>query len=164
MQLLRSAAAWILLAALALCAPLVTLAPAVDITITAANVIPGSDATYFDRTAGDTITAGQPVYLDSTDSKLKLADANAASAAAATVKGIALHGAASGQPLKVQTSGSITIGATVTQGTIYVLSATAGGIAPAADLATGHRVTVIGIATSASALKLQINASGVAVP
>lgn len=163
MQPLRSAA-WILLAAAALCAPLVPLAPAADITITAANVIPGAGATYHEGTAGATITAGQPVYLDSADGKLKLADANAASADAATVKGIALQGASAGQPLKTQTSGPITIGATVTQGTIYVLSATAGGIAPAADLATGHRVTVLGVATSASVLQLQITSSGVAVP
>jgi hypothetical protein len=40
--------------------------------------------------------------------------------------GITLTGSAAGQPVVVQTGGSITIGGTVTNGTVYFLSGTAG--------------------------------------
>jgi hypothetical protein len=134
-----------------------------DITITAANVVAGASAQYYDTTAGATITAGQTVYIDASDSnKAKLADANASSTTA-TVKGVALNGASSGQPVKIQTSGSLTIGATITSGGVYVQSATAGGIAPVADLTTGWRTSIIGIGTSTSVLKLFVNNSDTAV-
>lgn len=133
-----------------------------DISITAANVVRVSGE-QVSGVAGATITAGQPVYLDSTTSTYLLSDANASGKDA--VSGIALNGAAAGQPLVVAKSGSVlTIGATVVVGTIYVLSATAGGICPASDLATGHKTTVLGVATTAARLQLNIFASGVAVP
>jgi hypothetical protein len=47
----------------------------------------------------------------------------------------------------VQTGGQITIGATVTAGTVYYLSGTAGGIRPAADNTTGDYPQVIGMAS-----------------
>lgn len=120
-----------------------------DLTITAANVVHDINAVYATGTAGATITAGQALYLDSGTSTLKLADANA-SQAAATCVGISLHGASSGQPIKYQISGDITIGATITVGGIYVVSATAGGIAPVADLTTGMYTTVLLIGRTAS--------------
>jgi hypothetical protein len=135
-----------------------------DLTITAANVLAGSGAQFSTGTAGATVTAGQPVYQDATDSnKWKPADGNA-SLAAATVIGIALHASLAGQPLKVQTLGDITIGATVTVGGVYVLSATAGGIAPVADLASGNFTFIIGIGKTASVMTLVMKTAGVAVP
>lgn len=135
-----------------------------DLTITAANVAKGTNATIAYGTAGAAITAGQTLYIDTANSNvLKLGDANA-SALTATIAGVALHAAASGQPITYQTAGSITIGATVAVGTPYVASATAGGIAPAADLATGWRTTVLGVATTTAAIELSINNSGAAVP
>lgn len=137
-----------------------------DIVVTAGSVLKGSDATVEEGIAGATVTAGQPVYKDSTDSdKLKLADANASLATAAAV-GIALHGASSGQPLKYQTGGSINPGGTVAIGTIYVVSATAGGIAThaAADLTTAMRTTIIGVGTSASNIAMKLFASGALIP
>lgn len=137
-----------------------------DLSITAANVVSGTTPTpqFENGTAGATITAGQVVYKDATTNTYKLADNDGASAALASVAGIALHGASSGQPLKVQTAGGINVGATLTVGEIYVLSATPGGIAPKADLATGKRVTVLGVATTTSNLMLKSIVSGVAVP
>lgn len=134
-----------------------------DLTITAANVAYGSDAVIVHGTAGASLTAGQPLYKDTANANvMKLADANA-SALTATVAGVALHAAASGQPIAYQTGGAITIGATVTSGVVYVASATAGGIAPAADLTTGWRTSIIGVATSASVIQLSINNSGAVV-
>lgn len=76
--------------------------------------------------------------------------------------GIALHGASSGQPLRIQTGGTITIGATTVKGTTYIVSATAGGIAPYSDLANGWYRTIIGVATdTAGTIKMGILVSGV---
>lgn len=127
-----------------------------DITITATSVLKSTGAITASGVAGATITAGQALYIDTSDAnKLKLADANLSSLAA-TVAGIALNGGASGQTIVYQLGGVITIGATVVAGTIYVASATAGGIAPAADIAAGWRTSIIGVATSTSVIKLNI--------
>lgn len=135
-----------------------------DITVTPANVVTYAGGSYETGTAGATITAGQTLYKDSADdNKLKLADANA-SATTATVCGIALHAATSGQPIRYQTGGDVNPGATVTVGTIYVQSGTAGGIAPSADLLTGLYATILGVGITASKIKLILYNSGVAVP
>src|SRR6266566_2515200 len=49
------------------------------LTINTANVLRSAQATTFIGTAGQTITAGQPVYLDTTTSTYKLANAVGAS-------------------------------------------------------------------------------------
>lgn len=132
-----------------------------DLSITAANVVVGTGAQTKHGTAGASITAGQPVYLDSADSKFKLADCDSATAAARSPVGIALHAAAANQPLTICTGGSLTIGATLVAGDVYYLSGNAGGICPAADLAAGDYTTALGIATSTSVLKVDIVESGV---
>lgn len=135
-----------------------------DVIITAANVVAGSGATFKDATSGATITAGQTCYQDATDGdKWKLADGNA-SLATSTVVGIATHASLSGQPLRCQTGGEITIGGTITVGGVYVQSATAGGIAPVADLASGNFTTVLGIGKTAAIMTLVMRTAGVAVP
>lgn len=136
-----------------------------DVSITAANVLTGSGSAVKYGTAGATITAGQAVYLDEASTgEWLLADSDAASAAArgSGKIGIALNGASDGQPIAVQTGGNIAIGGTLVAGTVYVLSATPGGIAPQADLTTGDYVTIIGVATSSSVLSLGFKYSGVA--
>lgn len=134
-----------------------------DLTITAANVVAGSGATKEAGVAGATITAGQAVYKDASDGgKFKLADNDSATAAVRSFYGIALNGAANGQPLTVLKSGPITIGATVAVGVVYCLSSTAGGICPNADIATGDYNTVIGIGTSTSVIEVQPLAAGAA--
>jgi hypothetical protein len=130
-----------------------------DISITAANVKPGSGAVVADGTAGATITQGQPVYADATTSKLKLS--GAATAGAKTCIGISLNAASDGQPMKYQKSGDITIGGTLVAGTIYAVSATAGAIAPLADITTGDDVIVLGVAKSTTVLTLDIQVPGV---
>lgn len=126
-----------------------------DLTITAGNCLT-IDGTYDTGIAGASITAGQPLYKDTANSSvLKLADADSSSLTA-TVAGIALHAAGTGQPIRYQVTGTITIGATLTAGKIYVASATAGGIAPSADLTTNWRTSILGVATSTTVLTLKI--------
>jgi hypothetical protein len=135
-----------------------------DVSVTATEVLKTS-ATVVDSGGvfGETVTAGQVVYKLSSDGKWYKADANL-SAAAAALKGIALNGGAANQPAVIAIGGTIDPGFTVTVGTVYVLSATAGGIAPAADLATGMYVGIVGVGLAADTLGLIIYSSGVAVP
>ena len=138
-----------------------SLAWAVDLTITAASVVPDSGYGYVDISAGETITAGQVIYMSAATTG-KLAHCET-SATTATVRGIALHGASASQPLRVMTSGTVTIGATTTVGKIYVLS-TAGKIAPVDDLVTNDYVSIIGVGTTSAKIKLSVLNSGVKVP
>lgn len=137
-----------------------------DLTITATQVLP--DTTSAGKTVngycGEAITAGAVVYA-SAGTTYKLADADL-SAAAATAIGIALNGGATGQPLIVQTAGSPTIGvgASITDGAVYVLSGTAGKIAPVADLAAADYVTLIGVGNDVDGIDLKIFASGNLIP
>lgn len=138
-----------------------------DLTITASQVLAPTDGSgdFFQGIAGGTITAGQSCYLDSSTNTIKTADANASQASAAA-KGIATHAALSGQPVRLQTGGYITLGAGAAPavGTIYVVSGTAGGIAPAADLATGFYTTVLGVGASSNRLYLDMFVSNALVP
>ena len=132
-----------------------------DLSITAASVVPDAGFTYRDVVAGATITAGQPVYLDASDSN-KAKTAVTTNATTADVKGISLHAALSGQPLRIMTGGTYTVGAAVLVGVPYFNSDNAGGIAVLADSATGDFVTVLFMATSTTKGKLCITASGAA--
>jgi predicted transcriptional regulator len=136
-----------------------------DLTQTAADVLASAGAGTGNGTAGEAIDAGQVVYQKSSDGKLWLADAVTA-AANAQAKGIALNDAAAGQPVTYAKSGGVDVGATLTVGTVYVLSATSGGgnICPVADLVADDYVTILGPATAADNLALNIDITGVQVP
>lgn len=121
-----------------------------DLTVTAANVAPGSDAVKLDYTAGTTITAGQACYQSTSDSKIYLLDGNV-TAAESIFKGIALNGASSGQPITLQTEGTITTGATMTVGQTYWISTNAGGIANSIATNTYNTIVYIGL-TSTTAM------------
>jgi len=116
-----------------------------DITITAANVIRTSADTTT-GIAGETITAGMAVYLKASDSRYWKAQSDG-TLAEATAVGVALHAALANQPLTIATSGTINIGATTAK-VFYYVSSTAGGIAPVADLTSGHYIASIGYATA----------------
>jgi len=133
-----------------------------DISITAANVLAGSGASIRRGTAGATITAGQVLYYDGATAKYKLADCDGATALRTPV-GIALNGASDGQPISLVDRGPVTIGGTLTAGVAYYLSPTAGGICPVADVLSGDYSVILGIATSASVLNVNIQESGVAL-
>jgi predicted transcriptional regulator len=132
-----------------------------DLTITAANVVKYSGAFSRSGTAGEDITAGEAVYLSGGEVMLAQADDEDTDAAV----GIALNSAADGQPVSYLVAGGLNPGATVTVGTVYVVSAAAaGGIAPLADLASTEYVTILGVGTTTSRIDVNINVSGVAIP
>tara|TARA_R110002167_G_scaffold70512_5_gene199038 strand:- start:52 stop:462 length:411 start_codon:yes stop_codon:yes gene_type:complete len=134
-----------------------------DLSITAANVLSGAGSLTENGVAGDTITQGKPVYLDTADSEYKLADSDSAAALARVPRGIALNSAADGQPLTIHRKGPLTIGATLTAGVAYYLSDEPGGICPVGDLESGDYTCIIGIAISTTVLDVNIQASGVAL-
>lgn len=134
-----------------------------DLTLTAASVLAGTNATTENGIAGATITQGSALYYDATTSKWKLADNDDASAVVrmSSKGGIALNAASDGQPITVLRAGAVTIGATLTAGSPYYLSATPGKICPQADLVTGKTVVLLGMATSTTVLNVAINYTGV---
>lgn len=134
-----------------------------DLTITGTSVLPGTGTGKTLGNAGVAITAGQTVYFDATSNSWKLADCNSATVAQRVAGGIALNGAAAGQPVEVQQTGPITIGATLTPGVMYYLSATPGGICPVADMVTGCYPCALGFAISATQLQLNIQSAGVSL-
>lgn len=132
-----------------------------DLAVVAADVV-YTGSTIERGTAGATITAGQAVYYDTSNENWALADADAL--ASVTRVGIALHGASAGQPITVaRPKGDIDLGVTITVGTVYVVSTTAGGIAPLSDLLSGDFVCILGVGTAADKLSMSIFESGVAV-
>lgn len=135
-----------------------------DITITAASVVPGSDAQIdYGHVAGEAIIQGKTVYLNSTTKKWNLADSNSATVEQRKATGISLNSASLNQPLAVQKSGTITIGATLTAGLAYYNSDTPGGICPVADVGTGEYVEVIGLANSTTTIVLDFSFPNVAL-
>ena len=133
-----------------------------DLTVTASQVIPGVDAVLARGTAGGTITAGHPLYRDSTDgNRLKAARANAD--ATSRCVGIALEGASDGQPVIYQTDGHVTVGAGANPEdgeSYYVSDSAAGGIMPVGDFTTGDYVAFLGIANADDQINLRILATG----
>lgn len=135
-----------------------------DLSITAANVKLGNTDTRVGVfTAGEAITQGQPVYLSSTDSKYYQCDANDG-AAKAEAKGIALTPASADGAFVLVSDGLLNLGATLTVGQVYVVSTTKGGIAPVGDLGSTHYTTILGVATTAALIDLNIQISGVQKP
>lgn len=130
-----------------------------DLTITVADVADGTGASFIRGEAGELLTAGVPVYRNASDGLFYNTDADSTEAAAACV-GIAITSAAAGQPVTVQTGGNLDLGATLTVGTIYVVSDTVSKIKPTADLASGDYVTILGVADAADNLVMGLLASG----
>lgn len=123
---------------------------------TAGNVLKSS-GTSKNGTSGGTLTAGMPVYRDVSDSnKLKACRANVSGTA--NCDGILLCGGSSGQPITyVESPGVVNLGATLAVGETYCVSdAAAGAIVPIGDLGSADYVTILGVATSTSLLKLDI--------
>lgn len=122
---------------------------AADLSVTAANFRPGTGAKFHTGICGTTVTAGQLIAISPSTGKFVLADANDADLC--NVIGIASHAALDTQPLAVVWyADDMTLGATLVMSTqVYVCSATAGGIAPVADLSAGGLYpNVVLIATS----------------
>lgn len=114
-----------------------------DLSISAAEValISGREIT---AVVGEAVTKGQALAFDG--SAYYLADNNSGTAARKTISGIALQTATlANTPIRIQKSGVIYLGALLTVSGVYVVSATAGGIAPYSDLATGNEILIVGV-------------------
>ncbi len=134
-----------------------------DYSITVASVLPGSGATVKQVTSGATVTAGKGVVRDPATNKWVLADSNHATAALRVPGGISLNGASDGQPMAVLTDGPITLGAVLTAGVGVYASDTPGGLCPVADVGSGERSVLVGMAASTTVLNVDIQDSGVAL-
>jgi hypothetical protein len=137
-----------------------------DISITAASVLASSSA-VIDRlhNFGATVTTGQSVYLDPTALTWKLIDSNAAATGneLTTVKGVALHGGANGQPAAVVLEDpDFTPGGTLTNGSAVFTSTTAGGITHDVP-SSGAYPTFLGLAKSTTKLNLRPCSSGAVI-
>lgn len=132
----------------------------VDLVVVAANVKPASSTVTKKGIAGEAISAGQGVFK-ATDGQIELAENDLTAADAAAV-GVALNDAALDQPIEYAITGDINMGVILSIGQTYVVGAGPGGIAPEVDVIAGEFLTVIGVATTTSNLKLGILQSGVA--
>lgn len=130
-----------------------------DVSFTAANVTVTTSAIVDEGTAGATVTAGQVLYNSTANGRLILALND--TAAHANAVGHALHGAASGQPLKFIRSGALTLGGGLTKGKSYFVSPNAGAISDSTGVASTRYRTFLGIATSTTVLLCQKLVSGV---
>lgn len=134
-----------------------------DLTITAASVTKTSGITV-NGIAGGTLTAGMPIYIDTANDNVIKAATCEGTSLQATVAGVTLHAALTGQPIAYATAGAVmNPGATVAVGSTYVLSAT-GLICPIADLASSDYVSYVYRATTASSVTLMCVNAGVEVP
>ena len=131
-----------------------------DITVVAANVKPAASTVTKKGIAGEAISAGQSIFK-AADGGIELCENDQAALDAACI-GVALNDAAVDQPIEFAITGDVNMGAIMTIGETYVVGAAPGGIAPEVDVTAGEFLTVIGVATTTSNLKLGILQSGVA--
>jgi predicted RecA/RadA family phage recombinase len=128
------------------------------ITITPANFIPSSSAVYLGTVciAGETIAAGNTVYIH-TDGKFYRAAA--ATLASSTAVGIAANGGAANQRINVVSSDTAAACGSVftAAGRVLVLSEDYGQLGDVADLGTGDYATVAGVSVSASTLQFDFS-------
>lgn len=139
-----------------------------SLTITAAQVVLNSGESIR-GTAGATITAGASVYLDTTTNTWKLAQADGTAAEAGQDGlGIALHGASSGQPLAIAGPGcdvTLGAGAAPAASAVYIVGATAGDIAAAADVSTtGNYRSVLCVGKGSNKVRVIARAAEAAIP
>lgn len=134
-----------------------------DLTITASQVLKGTTAELLYGVGAATWTQGQVMYQNSAG-KYDLADADNTQATSGA-KMIALNSGSADQEVVGVRRGLITIGAGAapTKGTIYVVSGTAGGIAPSADLAAGDWVVILGVANGSNQIDVDIVNPGIQV-
>lgn len=122
---------------------------------TAANVGIASSGTRVRVVqAGESVTQGMPVYLNTSDSKYYKADNNL-SVAAANAVGIAMTPASTDGFFLMQEgpNGLVNLGATLVVGETYCVGATAGQVVPIGDLTTGNYTCILGTATTAALIQ-----------
>ena len=124
--------------------------------------MPGSDPVYREGILKSTTTIGQTAYLSTTDGTnpptYGLLDANAADELA-TIAGVFMTGGVAGQRCSILVGGNYNPGFSATAGEMYIGTATAGGIAHIDDVASGWKIATVGVATTASNIKLNLFSS-----
>lgn len=134
-----------------------------DVSITKANVKPSvasgvTTSRPLPSVLGEAVTAGQPVYLKSSDGKYYLA-LSAGTVAQAAAVGIAAADGSAGQSVPIYSNGTrFAGGASFTVGIPYFVSNNPGGIAPFADLGSGDFVTMLGYSPDGTDFLLAIQA------
>ena len=139
-----------------------------DISITDTAVVTVAGGTV-EGTAGEAIDAGEFCYKKASDGKFYLADCDAAAVAADAqsdnVIGMALCGYGVSQPIKLQTSGSVTINSVLTVGTVLYLSNNAGKVtATYGDIASTDWLTTLGVPSAATVIDLDLNRTEIQKP
>ena len=112
------------------------------------------------------IVAGDFLYIDSADSN-KRKRSNSGTAAEAAVVEMALSTADDDGYLPVlvlEDDLTVDVGASLTDGVDYVVSANDGHIAPKADWGTGVYMTILGAGNSDGDLVCAVNATGITYP
>jgi hypothetical protein len=133
------------------------------LTVNTANVIRSSSGTVFIGTAGQTITAGQPLYYDTTNAVYKLANAVGASPIN-VVAGIAVASANTNQDIAVcSRDPNFSPGYAINAGNMAILGNVAGQINDVADRATGWYVTCLGVGLGQNRLNLSLVGSNVSM-
>lgn len=133
---------------------------AAAVSVTAASVVPSTQAIYLagDHYAAVTITSGQVVYVDSSVANptaatpdIKLASASGTGDAKKVI-GFAVSGGSAGQPVKVVIRDpDLTVGGTVAAGDVVYLHTAAGSITTTyGDIGTGQFVCVLGVGTGSN--------------
>jgi len=122
-----------------------------NLTITAANVGIGDNTFLQQIVVGEAVTIVQPVYLSS-DGKWYKANANSRDAAAA--RGLTFCKAAANGKCYVLIVGEISLGAILTKGVQYAVSATSGLICPVGDLGSGKFQRILGVAKDTEILSV----------
>jgi hypothetical protein len=129
-----------------------------ELSITPANVKATSSTSLALVQYGEAVDQGEAVYLKAADSKYWLA-ANGAEATAEMV-GVALTPNVADGYGVIAKSGLVDLGATLSIGQTYALASTAGAIELESDVASTEYVTLIGVASTAALIDLDINVSG----
>ena len=113
---------------------------------------------------GETVANGQPVYLKTADGKYWRTTTT--TLAESTAVGIALTGGAADDWGVIALPGaSVDLGATLVVAEVYAIGGATGTIAPEADLvASGKFPCILGYASAADTLVINIQAAGVAIP
>lgn len=130
-----------------------------DVNLTEASVKPTATTLIQRGTYGGTIVQGTLLYYAPTTDTWEIADCTT-SATTAAATGMALSSGADGQPGRIAVGGDVTVDGLSLAAPVMILS-TAGQMCPSADLANADYITIVGVASSTTNLKLSFKPSGV---
>lgn len=132
-----------------------------SLSVTPGNVTPSPGAKRVTALATDTITAGQPFWINPANGEAS--PASASDDAKFRAAAVAVSSAAVGQPVVGVSRGLISVSDDVEEGVIYVLG-DAGEICELGDLSEGDHVTILGVGLESGALDVMIYASAATIP